>query len=129
VHGKRLYTLSPNVTSRGAHYARKTVDALLAGTDCDLSSADRASVLSMHTGSGRILDKLCEQFGVRNDSETVAPPSRVLGDHSNTIGCAEPAMFAEPSHRPEGEGILVAFGLSSSCGAFSMAVPKGGWTR
>jgi 3-oxoacyl-[acyl-carrier-protein] synthase-3 len=37
-------------------------------------------------------------------------------------------MLAEHVHRDEGQAILVAFGLSFSCGAFTMTVPAGGWT-
>jgi 3-oxoacyl-[acyl-carrier-protein] synthase-3 len=37
-------------------------------------------------------------------------------------------MLAEPVHRPAGEGLVLAFGLSFSCGAFSMTIPHGGWT-
>jgi 3-oxoacyl-[acyl-carrier-protein] synthase-3 len=51
-----------------------------------------------------------------------------LRDYANTIGCSVPLMLAEPVHRLEGQGLLVAFGLSFSCGAFTMTVPPGGWT-
>jgi 3-oxoacyl-[acyl-carrier-protein] synthase-3 len=128
VDGRRLYTLSPDVTPRGVFYASATVDALMAGDGTGLSRPDEASVLLMHTGSSRILDGLCDRFGVPSDSERVASSYRVLRDYGNTIGCSVPLMMAEPTRREPGEGLLVAFGLSFSCGAFSMTVPAGGWT-
>lgn len=128
VYGRRLYTLSPEVTPRGVFYARETVRTLLRSDTCGLSHPSQASVLLMHTGSERILDGLCEEFGVPKGSETVASSYRVLRDYANTIGCSVPLMLAEPVHRQEGQGLLVAFGLSFSCGAFTMTVPPGGWT-
>ncbi|WP_020672108.1 3-oxoacyl-[acyl-carrier-protein] synthase III C-terminal domain-containing protein [Amycolatopsis nigrescens] len=128
VQGRRLYTLSPDVTPRGVFYASETVRTLLAGEDCELADPGDASMLLMHTGSTRILDGLCQRFGVSPDSETVASSYRVLRDYGNTIGCSVPLMLAEPVHREAGHGLLVAFGLSFSCGAFAMTVPPGGWT-
>jgi len=126
VDGRRLYTLSPDVTARGAHYARETVRALLNGGQT--VDPREAALLLMHTGSTRILDRLCTQFGVAPDSAAVASSYRVLRDYGNTIGCSVPLMLAEPVHRPAGEGLVLAFGLSFSCGAFSMTIPHGGWT-
>lgn len=125
VHGRRLYTLSPDVTPRGAFYARETVDRAL--ETATLASAADASVLLMHTGSTRILDSLCAQFGVAPDSEVVASSYRVLRDYGNTIGCSVPLMLAEDVERPAGQGLVVSFGLSFACGAFTMNVPAGGW--
>jgi 3-oxoacyl-[acyl-carrier-protein] synthase-3 len=126
VDGRRLYTLSPDVTARGAHYAWETVRALLNGGQA--VDPREAALLLMHTGSTRILDGLCTQFGVAPDSAAVASSYRVLRDYGNTIGCSVPLMLAEPVHRPAGEGLVLAFGLSFSCGAFSMTIPHGGWT-
>jgi 3-oxoacyl-[acyl-carrier-protein] synthase-3 len=128
VDGRRLYTLSPDVTPRGAHYAKETVRSLLADGLTGLTDPGDAATLLMHTGSTRILDGLCAQFGVDPDSDAVASSYRVLRDYGNTIGCSVPLMLAEPVRRPAGEGLVLAFGLSFSCGAFSMTVPDGGWT-
>jgi hypothetical protein len=87
VYGRRLYTLSQDVTPRGVHYARETVNALLASDECGLTSARQASVMLMHTGSTRILDGLCQLFGLSNKSATVASSYRVLRDHR---ACASP---------------------------------------
>jgi 3-oxoacyl-[acyl-carrier-protein] synthase III len=128
VHGRRQYTLSPLVTPRGAHYAERTVAALLAGGGCGLTAPGEASALFMHTGSTRILDALCARFGVAPGSDRAASSYRVLRDYGNTIGCSVPLMLAEPVRREAGEALVVAFGLSFSCGAFAMTVPEGGWT-
>ncbi|NUP27266.1 MAG: 3-oxoacyl-ACP synthase [Nocardia sp.] len=128
VHGRRLYTLSSEVTPRGAFYARETVRALLDDPSCALTVPGDASVLLMHTGSMRILDSLCAQFGVPADSGIVSSSYNVLRDYGNTLGCSVPLMVAEPVRRDPGQGIVVAFGLSFSCGAFTMTVPEGGWT-
>jgi 3-oxoacyl-[acyl-carrier-protein] synthase III len=128
VNGRRLYTLSPEVTPRGAFYAGQTVRTLLEREDCELSDVRKASVVLLHTGSVRILDGLCEEFGLDKDSDVVASSYGVLRDHGNTIGCSVPLMLAEPVHRPEGHALLVAFGLSFSCGSFTMTVPAGGWS-
>jgi 3-oxoacyl-[acyl-carrier-protein] synthase-3 len=127
VHGRRLYTLSPDVTPRGTFYAERTVRTLLDSEDSELTDPSQASVLLMHTGSMRILDGLCETFGVAKDSAAVASSYRVLRDYGNTIGCSVPLMLADPVARPAGEGVLVAFGLSFSCGAFSVKFPPCGW--
>jgi 3-oxoacyl-[acyl-carrier-protein] synthase-3 len=127
VFGRRLYTLSPDVSARGVAYASSTVKSILANGDCGVDSAADASMLLMHTGSQRILDALCAAFDVPRDGDVVASSYRVLRDYGNTIGCSVPLMLAEPVHRPAGEGIVMAFGLSFSCGAFSMTVPTGGW--
>jgi 3-oxoacyl-[acyl-carrier-protein] synthase III len=128
VYGRRLYTLSPNVTPRGSYYATETVRMALEAGTRGLSDPSDASVLLMHTGSTRILDSLCKEFGVDKDGEAVASSYRVLRDHANTLGCSVPLMVAEPTPRPAGEGLAVAFGLSFSSGAFTMAIPDGGWT-
>jgi 3-oxoacyl-[acyl-carrier-protein] synthase III len=127
-HGRRLYTLSPNVTPRGSHYAKATVQAVLDDPATTLTDPQDASVLLMHTGSTRILDSLCDGFNVDNGSEAVSSSYRVLRDYANTLGCSVPLMIAEPTHRPAGQGIIAAFGLSFSAGAFTIDIPDGGWT-
>ncbi len=127
VHGRRLYTLSPDVSHRGVHYASQTVRELLAGDDCGLTDAKDAAMLLMHTGSKRILDGLCAEFGTDPHSEQVASSYRVLRQYGNTLGCSVPLMLAEETHRPSGEALVMAFGLSFSCGAFSLHVPESGW--
>jgi 3-oxoacyl-[acyl-carrier-protein] synthase III len=128
VFGRRLYTLSPEVSRRGLHYASQTVRTLVADQQTSFASPSDASLLLMHTGSKRILNGLCDEFQVPRDSEKVASSYRVLREYGNTIGCSIPLMLAEKVHRPEGEGIMMAFGLSFSCGSFSMRLPAGGWT-
>jgi 3-oxoacyl-[acyl-carrier-protein] synthase-3 len=127
VHGRRLYTLSPDVSHRGVHYASQTVRELLAGDDCGLTDAKDAAMLLMHTGSKRILDGLCAEFGTDPHSEQVASSYRVLRRYGNTLGCSVPLMLAEETQRPAGEALVMAFGLSFSCGAFSLRVPESGW--
>lgn len=128
VNGRRAYTLSPDVTPRGAFYASETVRMVLERESCELTKPGDAATLLIHTGSVRILDALCAEFGVDKNSEFVASSYRVLRDYGNTIGCSVPLMVAEPVHRPAGQGLLVAFGLSFGCGAFTMTFPEGGWT-
>lgn len=128
VHGRRIYTLSADVTARGSFYAEQTVHRLLNEQGCTLGSAADASALLLHTGSTRILDSLCDRFGVARDADSVASSYRVLHEYGNTLGCSVPLMVAEPTHRVAGQAILVAFGLSFSCGAFTMTVPEGGWS-
>ncbi len=127
VHGRRLYTLSADVTPRGAFYAKETVRMLMADKMTALSAPADAAMLLMHTGSTRILDALCDQFGVPRDSDIVTSSYRVLRDYGNTLGCSVPLMVAEPTDRRPGEGIVLAFGLSFSCGAFTMTIPGEGW--
>ncbi|ANW16948.1 3-oxoacyl-[acyl-carrier-protein] synthase III C-terminal domain-containing protein [Streptomyces clavuligerus] len=127
VYGRRLYTLSPDVSARGRAYASATVRSLIATGECGLDRPADASLMLMHTGSKRILDSLCAEFGVPTDSPVVASSYRVLRRYGNTIGCSVPLMLAEPVLRTAGEGIVMAFGLSFSCGAFSLTVPEGGW--
>jgi 3-oxoacyl-[acyl-carrier-protein] synthase-3 len=128
VFGRRLYTLSPDVSRRGVHYASRTVRTLVADRQTSFSAPSQASMLLMHTGSKRILHGLCDEFQVPRDSEKVASSYRILRDYGNTIGCSIPLMLAEEVHRPEGEGIMMAFGLSFACGSCSIQVPAGGWT-
>jgi 3-oxoacyl-[acyl-carrier-protein] synthase III len=128
VFGRRLYTLSPDVSRRGVHYASQTVRTLVADQQTSFSAPSQASMLLMHTGSKRILHGLCDEFQVPRDSEKVASSYRILRDYGNTIGCSIPLMLAEEVHRPEGEGIMMAFGLSFACGSCSMRIPAGGWT-
>ena len=129
VYGRREYTLSSEVTPRGTFYATSTVNQVLASEDTSLKDPGDASMLLMHTGSERILDGLCEQFRVSPDSPAVASSYRVLRQYGNTIGCSVPLMLADPTPWPEGEALMVAFGLSFSCGAGVMTVPQGGWTQ
>jgi len=128
VYGQRMYTLSADVTPRGAFYADKTLRRVLDSDECKLREPGEASVLLVHTGSVRILNTLFARFGVSPDSEAVASSYRVLRDYGNTIGCSVPLMVAEPTHRPAGQGLVVSFGLSFACGAFTMNIPDGGWT-
>jgi 3-oxoacyl-[acyl-carrier-protein] synthase III len=127
VDGRRLYTLSPDVAPRGTFYARQTVQMALETEGCRLSDPSHASVLFMHTGSTRILDALCQEFGVGTGTEAVASSYRVLREYANTLGCSVPLMMAEPTRRPAGQGLVVAFGLSFSSGAFTLTIPDGGW--
>lgn len=128
VEGRRLYTLGPGVTERGTFYAAETVRSLLADERCGISELSDASMLLMHTGSKRILDGLCQNFKVGKDSHAVASSYRILRDYGNTLGCSVPLMLADPVPRRGGEGVLVAFGLSFSAGAFSLTIPPGGWS-
>jgi 3-oxoacyl-[acyl-carrier-protein] synthase-3 len=128
VDGRRGYTLTPEVTPRGTFYATYTVKQLLESEDCTLKDPRDACMLLMHTGSWRILDGLCEEFCVSPNSPTVASSYKILREYGNTIGCSIPLMLADPVYRREGEALMVAFGLSFSCGACTMTVPQGGWT-
>lgn len=125
---RRKYLLSPDVAARGQHYASATVRKLLDRDDCPLETPSQASALLMHTGSEKILDLLCAEFGVARDSDQVAISYRVLRERGNTIGCSVPLMLAEPAYRPEGNALLMAFGLSFSAGAMTLRIPAGGWT-
>lgn len=124
---RREYTLSPDVTPRGTFYATSTVAQALAQQDRLKATSDAARIL-MHTGSERILDGLCKEFDVSPQSPVVASSYRVLRDFGNTIGCSVPLMLADPEPWSEGDALMVAFGLSFSCGAGVMTVPQGGWT-
>lgn len=124
---RRLYTLSPLVTPRGLYYAAHTVRKLLLRSDVALATPADAVALLMHTGSFRILDGLCKEFGVDSNGPATASSYRVLRDYGNTLGCSVPLMLADPIQRPAGHALLLAFGLSFSCGAFTMTVPQGGW--
>jgi 3-oxoacyl-[acyl-carrier-protein] synthase III len=126
--GRPLYTLQPAVSRRGVDYASQTVRTLVADQRVSFSEPSQASLLLMHTGSKRILHGLCDEFQVPRDSEKVASSYRALREYGNTIGCSIPLMLAEEVHRPEGEGIMMAFGLSFSCGSSSIRIPAGGWT-
>lgn len=127
VYGRRKYTLSADVTERGTFYATHTVKQLLAGATTTLKRPQDATMLLMHTGSCRILDGLCREFGVSANSHAVASSYRILRKYGNTIGCSVPLMFADPVRREPGEALMVAFGLSFSCGACTMTIPAGGW--
>jgi 3-oxoacyl-[acyl-carrier-protein] synthase-3 len=124
---RREYTLSSNVTPRGTFYAAHTVERLLASEETRLKDPSKAVKLLMHTGSEKILDGLCHQFGVSPDSPAVASSYDILRKYGNTIGCSVPLMLADPRPWPQGEALMVAFGLSFSCGAGGMTVPQGGW--
>ncbi|WP_416974808.1 3-oxoacyl-[acyl-carrier-protein] synthase III C-terminal domain-containing protein [Streptomyces sp. 4F14] len=128
VHGRRVYTLSPWVSARGAAYVEATVADLLRTHACGIASAAEATTLLLHTGSTRILDTLHDRLGLPPGSPATRSSYRVLRDYANTVGCSVPMMLAEPVTRPEGTALVVAFGLSFSCGAFTMTVPPGGWT-
>ncbi|WP_404952649.1 3-oxoacyl-[acyl-carrier-protein] synthase III C-terminal domain-containing protein [Streptomyces sp. 147326] len=128
VHGRRLYTLSPDVTERGSHYAKQTIGAVLDDPSCTLGDPTQASVFFMHTGSTRILDALCEGFLIDRASPAVAASYNVLRDYANTLGCSVPLMVAEPVRRAGGQGLVCAFGLSFSAGAFTVNIPAEGWT-
>jgi len=123
---RREYTLSPDVTPRGTFYATSTVEQVLAQQD-ELKAPGDSTRLLMHTGSERILDGLCQKFGVSPESQAVASSYRVLREYGNTIGCSVPLMLADPEPWSEGNALMVAFGLSFSCGAGVMTVPQGGW--
>ncbi|MEV6258616.1 3-oxoacyl-[acyl-carrier-protein] synthase III C-terminal domain-containing protein [Nocardia sp. NPDC051929] len=125
---RRMYTLSNLVTPRGGFYAKETVRMTLKDQSCHLTTPADASTLLMHTGSVRILNTLCREFGVDPRSDKVASSYRVLRDHGNTLGCSVPLMLAEPVRRAPGQGLIMAFGLSFGAGAFTMNVPEGGWS-
>lgn len=127
VRGRRQYTLSPGISSRGAHYVERTVRALIERGGSGLDSPRDASMFLVHTGSAQILNGLCNVFGVPPGSEKAAPSYRVLREHANTLGCSVPLMLAAENRQPPGVALLVAFGLSFSCGAFTMRVPAAGW--
>lgn len=123
---RREYTLSPDVTPRGTFYATSTVAQVLEQQDT-IKDPREATRLLMHTGSERILDGLCREFGVSPQSPAVASSYHVLRDYGNTIGCSVPLMLADPEPWPEGDALMMAFGLNFSCGAGVLMVPQGGW--
>ncbi|MCK2241694.1 MULTISPECIES: 3-oxoacyl-ACP synthase [unclassified Crossiella] len=127
VHGRRLYTLSAEVTPHGTHYATSTVRSLLATGTSGLDKPSEANPVLLHTGSNRILDGLCEEFGIDPDGAAVTSSYRVLREYGNTLGCSVPLMFADPVHRAPGVGLVVAATPSTSrCGLSTVSTRRTG---
>ncbi|MCE7004476.1 3-oxoacyl-ACP synthase [Kibdelosporangium philippinense] len=123
INGRRTNARSANVPARGLHYAKTTVNELLARPDYQISAPNQAESLLMHTGSARILDGLCAEFDVPTDSPKVAESYRVLREYGNTSGCSVPLMIDSPAGLPSGENLVVAFGISFAAGATTLRVP------
>ena len=127
-HIRSRFPLHPSLRLWMEHPSSGKVKQLLEKEDCKLRDPKNATMLLMHTGSPRILDGLCEQFRVSPDSPSVASSYNILREYGNTIGCSIPLMLADPVHRGEGEGLIIAFGLSFSCGVCTLTIPREGWT-
>ena len=108
--GKPNYLMRANVPQRGAHYALRTVRDALAHPGSPVSRLEQVNHCLIHTGSRKILDGVCAQLELAEDSPRVALSYEILRRYGNLSSASTGFMLAARNF-PPGPALVVSFGV------------------
>ena len=114
--GRPQYFMQPNVPTRGAHYAVKTVKDVLKHPDSPVSNLTEVDDCLIHTGSKKILDGVCSQLDLQPSSAKVHGSYQVLERYGNLSSASTGFMLAEKNEW-SGPAIVVGFGVGFTASA------------
>ncbi len=119
INGKVKYEMGPRVAPRGAEYAQSLLKDILEQPGSPISDIKQSDFLLIHTGSKKILDRICSKINIPTSSPKVAVPYKVLQRYGNLSSASIGFMLAEIQH--EGVGVILSFGagFSGSAGVVS----------
>jgi 3-oxoacyl-[acyl-carrier-protein] synthase III len=114
-------TLAAALPERGAAYARRVMDALVADPASTLERPSDLRSLLLHTGSHKILREICDEIGVGGADGPARVSFDVLAEYGNLSAASVGFMLDRPL--PPGDGAIVAFGAGFSASAAQLSVP------
>jgi 3-oxoacyl-[acyl-carrier-protein] synthase-3 len=114
LNGRPRYWLESNLPERVADYASKTLRRMMEDPKSPITSADQAAHVLIHTGSVKILDRVCQSLDIDVASPRVAPCYDVLSRHGNVASVAIGFMLADAVRKARGSILMATFGLSFS---------------
>jgi 3-oxoacyl-[acyl-carrier-protein] synthase III len=119
INGKVKYEMGPRVAPRGAEYARSLLKDILEQQGSPISDIKQSDFFLIHTGSKKILDRICSKINIPTSSPKVASPYKVLQRYGNLSSASIGFMLAEIQY--EGVGVILSFGagFSGSAGVVS----------
>jgi 3-oxoacyl-[acyl-carrier-protein] synthase III len=116
--GYPYYHMDKQVPARGVAYSKATIDELMSNEDSPIHHIGDASHYFIHTGSKKILDRVCEFFAIDPKSEAVQLSYDIFNRYANLSACAVGFMIEEqikrsqsrPTLREEEVGLIISFG-------------------
>ncbi len=119
INGKVKYKMGPRVALRGAEYAQSLLKDILEQPDSPISDIKQSDFLLIHSGSKKILDRICSKINIPSSSPKVASPYKVLQRYGNLSSASIGFMLAEIQYK--GAGVILSFGagFSGSAGVVS----------
>ncbi|MCP4264114.1 MAG: hypothetical protein GY777_00815 [Candidatus Brocadiaceae bacterium] len=119
INGKVKYEMGPRVAPRGAEYAYSLLESIMEQENSPISDVGQSDFFLIHTGSKKILDKICSRINVPENSTKVACPYKVLQRYGNLSSASVGFMLAEI--QAKGTGVILSFGagFSGSAGVVS----------
>lgn len=116
------YYMDKKVPIKGAQYSKITVDQLMNRTQYPLTEPSHADVCFIHTGSKKILDRICEVLKLDPLSDKVSHSYNVLSRYGNLSSCSVGFMIEEYLNQTKKSaplsasqaGLIVAFGIGFS---------------
>lgn len=118
--GMPLYEMDKTVPIRGLDYVRRSIPAL-PDTLSDRGASDASEIL-IHTGSRKIISRICGDLEIDEADERVARSFTVLRDYGNLSSVAVALLVHDLLHLQRVKtGLALSFGVgfSSTSGAFT----------
>jgi len=114
--GRPQYFMQPSVPTRGAHYAKTTVQNVLQHPDSPVSDLTEVADCLIHTGSKKILDGVCSQLDLEPESPKVHGSYQVLERYGNLSSASTGFMLADKNDWA-GPAMVVGFGVGFTASA------------
>ena len=118
--GRPQYFMRPSVPVRGAHYAVTTVNEVLQHPESPVSNMGQVDECLIHTGSKKILDGVCSQLRIEQNSPKVHGSYEVLKNYGNLSSASTGFMLAEKDDW-RGPTMVVGFGVGFAASAGIMS--------
>jgi len=118
--GRPQYFMRPSVPVRGAHYAVTTVNEVLQHPESPVSNIGQVDDCLIHTGSKKILDGVCSQLHIEQNSPKVHGSYEVLKNYGNLSSASTGFMLAEKDDWG-GPTMVVGFGVGFTASAGIMS--------
>jgi len=118
--GRPQYFMRSSVPVRGAHYAVTTVNEVLQHPESPVSNIGQVDDCLIHTGSKKILDGVCSQLHIEQNSPKVHGSYEVLKNYGNLSSASTGFMLAQKDDW-RGPTMVVGFGVGFTASAGIMS--------
>jgi 3-oxoacyl-[acyl-carrier-protein] synthase III len=118
--GRPQYFMRSSVPVRGAHYAVTTVNEVLQHPESPVSNIGQVDDCLIHTGSKKILDGVCSQLHIEQNSPKVHGSYEVLKNYGNLSSASTGFMLAQKEDW-RGPTMVVGFGVGFTASAGIMS--------
>lgn len=121
------YHMNKDVPRRGAFYAEKCVFDLLAEASLEKSAAQSFESYFIHTGSWKILNGVCQLFGLPSNSAEASSSYKILNQYANVSSCSIGFIMHDhfKNNSSPGRSLMVSFGAGFSGSAAILDYSKG----